>query len=45
MKSGSAAFAEYVVLASHRRDYGVGSPGAALCAIPVPIRKVPVERR
>lgn len=45
MKSGSAAFAEYVDLASHRRDYGVGSPGAALCAIPVPIRKVPVERR
>lgn len=41
MKSGSKAFAEYVELASHRRDYGVPSPGAALCAVPVPIRKVP----
>lgn len=39
MKQTSAAFAEYLELASHRRDYGVGSPGAALCAIPVPVRK------
>ena len=41
MKQTSAAFAEYLELASHREDYGVGSPGAALCAIPVPVRKKP----
>jgi hypothetical protein len=41
MKQTSAAFAEYLELASHRKDYGVGSPGAALCAIPVPVRKKP----
>lgn len=40
MKTDSASFAEYVELASHRRDYGVPSPGAALCAVPVPVRKV-----
>lgn len=39
LKTDSAAFAEYVELASHRRDYGVASPGAALCAVPVPVRK------
>ena len=40
LKTDSAPFAEYVELASHRRDYGVPSPGAALCAVPVPVRKV-----
>ena len=40
MKTSSAAFGEYLELASHRRDYGVPSPGAALCAVPVPVRKV-----
>lgn len=39
LKTGSAAFADYVQLASHRADYGVASPGAALCAVPVPVRK------
>jgi peptidylprolyl isomerase len=39
MRTDSASFAEYVELASHRRDYGVPSPGAALCAVPVPVRK------
>lgn len=45
MKQTSAAFARYLELASHRRDYGYGygygSDGAALCAIPVPIRPKP----
>ena len=40
LKTDSAPFAEYVGLASHRADYGVPSPGAALCAVPVPVRKV-----
>ncbi|HET9811143.1 MAG TPA: peptidylprolyl isomerase [Sphingomicrobium sp.] len=40
LKTDSAAFAQYAELASHRRDYGVPSPGAALCAVPVPVRKV-----
>ena len=35
----STAFADYVQLGSHRADYGVPSPGADLCAVPVPIRK------
>jgi peptidylprolyl isomerase len=35
----SAAFADYVQLASHRADYGTPSPGADLCAVPVPVRK------
>jgi len=35
----SPAFADYVQLASHRADYGVPSPGADLCAVPVPVRK------
>ncbi|MEQ7874204.1 peptidylprolyl isomerase [Sphingomonas sp. ASV193] len=43
LKSGSPAFADYVQLASHRRDYGVPSPGADLCAVPVPVRKVGVK--
>lgn len=41
LKTGSAAFADYVQLASHRADYGVASPGADLCAVPVPVRKAP----
>jgi peptidylprolyl isomerase len=41
LRTGSPAFADYVQLASHRADYGVASPGAALCAVPVPIRKKP----
>jgi peptidylprolyl isomerase len=40
LKTDSVPFAQYVELASHRRDYGVPSPGAALCAVPVPVRKV-----
>jgi len=40
LKTGSPAFADYVELASHRADYGVSSPGADLCAVPVPVRKV-----
>ena len=40
LRTGSPAFADYVQLASHRADYGVPSPGADLCAVPVPIRKV-----
>ncbi|HEY8592077.1 MAG TPA: peptidylprolyl isomerase [Sphingomicrobium sp.] len=39
LKTGSPAFADYVQLASHRSDYGTPSPGAALCAVPVPVRK------
>ena len=39
LRTGSAAFADYVQLASHRADYGVPSPGADLCAVPVPVRK------
>jgi len=39
LRTGSPAFADYVQLASHRADYGVPSPGAALCAVPVPVRK------
>ena len=39
LRTESAAFADYVQLASHRADYGVASPGAALCAVPVPVRK------
>ena len=35
----SPAFADYVQLGSHRADYGVPSPGADLCAVPVPVRK------
>jgi len=35
----SPAFADYVQLASHRADYGIPSPGADLCAVPVPVRK------
>ena len=41
LKQSSRAFADYLDLASHRRDYGVGSAGAALCAVPVPVRKTP----
>ena len=41
LRTGSPAFADYVQLASHRADYGVASPGAALCAVPVPLRKKP----
>ena len=37
--TGSPPFADYVQLASHRADYGVPSPGADLCAVPVPVRK------
>ena len=37
--AGSPAFADSVQLASHRADYGVPSPGAALCSVPVPVRK------
>lgn len=44
LKTDSAAFADYVELSSHRRDYGVPSPGAALCAVPVPVRKVEPKR-
>jgi peptidylprolyl isomerase len=40
LRTGSPAFADYVKLASHRADYGVPSPGADLCAVPVPVRKV-----
>jgi len=39
LRTGSSAFADYVQLASHRADYGVPSPGADLCAVPVPVRK------
>lgn len=39
LRTGSPAFADYVKLASHRADYGVPSPGADLCAVPVPLRK------
>ena len=39
LRTGSAAFADYVQLASRRADYGVASPGADLCAVPVPVRK------
>lgn len=39
LRTGSPAFADYVQLASHRADYGVPSPGAALCSVPVPVRK------
>lgn len=39
LRTGSPAFADYVKLASHRADYGVPSPGADLCAVPVPVRK------
>jgi peptidylprolyl isomerase len=39
LRTESPAFADYVQLASHRADYGVPSPGAALCAVPVPLRK------
>jgi peptidylprolyl isomerase len=39
LRTGSPAFADYVQLASHRADYGVPSPGADLCAVPVPVRK------
>jgi peptidylprolyl isomerase len=39
LRTGSPAFADYVQLAAHRADYGVPSPGAALCAVPVPVRK------
>jgi len=35
----SPAFADYVQHASHRADYGIPSPGADLCAVPVPVRK------
>ncbi len=41
LKQSSRAFADYLDLASHRRDYGFGSAGAALCAVPVPVRKTP----
>ena len=40
LRTESPAFADYVKLASHRADYGVPSPGAELCAVPVPVRKV-----
>ncbi|MES2119774.1 MAG: peptidylprolyl isomerase [Pseudomonadota bacterium] len=40
LRTTSPAFADYVKLASHRADYGVPSPGADLCAVPVPIRKI-----
>lgn len=40
LRTGSPAFADYVKLASHRADYGVPSPGADLCAVPVPVRKL-----
>lgn len=40
LRTGSPAFADYVQLASHRADYGIPSPGADLCAVPVPVRKV-----
>jgi len=39
LRTSSSAFADYVQLASHRADYGVPSPGADLCAVPVPVRK------
>ncbi len=39
LRTGSSAFADYVQLASHRADYGVPSPGAALCSVSVPVRK------
>jgi peptidylprolyl isomerase len=39
LRSESPAFADYVQLASHRADYGVPSPGAALCSVSVPVRK------
>lgn len=41
LKQSSAAFRDYVTLASHRHDYGYGSAGAALCAVPVPVRPAP----
>lgn len=40
LRTASPAFADYVKLASHRADYGVPSPGADLCAVSVPVRKV-----
>lgn len=40
LRTTSPAFADYVKLASHRADYGVPSPGADLCAVPVPVRKM-----
>jgi peptidylprolyl isomerase len=40
LRTSSPAFADYVKLASHRADYGVPSPGADLCAVSVPVRKV-----
>ena len=39
LRTKSPAFADYVQLASHRADYGVPSPGAALCSVSVPVRK------
>jgi len=39
LRTGSPAFTDFVQLASHRADYGVPSPGADLCAVPVPVRK------
>jgi len=41
LKQSSRAFADYLELASHRRDYGFGSAGAALCGVPVPVRPAP----
>ena len=41
LKQSSRAFGDHLDLASHRRDYGFGSAGAALCAVPVPVRKTP----
>lgn len=41
MKQSSRAFADYLDLASHRRDYGFGSAGAALCGVPIPVRPTP----
>jgi peptidylprolyl isomerase len=41
MKQSSRAFADYLELASHRKDYGFGSAGAALCGVPVPVRSAP----
>jgi peptidylprolyl isomerase len=43
LRTGSSAFADYVKLASHRADYGVPSPGADLCAVPVPVRRVELK--
>ena len=41
LKQSSRAFADYLDLASHRKDYGFGSAGAALCGITYPVRRAP----